>query len=366
MNEKERQKLRGLIAQAFADAKAKGKSRWQTMDLSVLKNRILQRTDRQFHEADYGAQSMLELVQRFPEFLAVSQGRIPSVSILTDRVDVNTKRGKQGEGHTEGEQQRREGDELGGFQATLDRYRNNGDNLGVGEAYASQLPAVDEEDVEMTFVSMVSRWASSNPVDAEIRSVGDLLDNIDKFVLDLLALAVVHATLRMEEAGRELPKRVGDLNYRIATPLRSLFDVPAKTSPVATMRAATAKTREMQSALGTSVESFCQSPVIAAKLPSTDVIKSAHAYKPYALLGERQTLRDVEVLLGTLFRKFCESCERYEAQRIPRRARDLRRQLMRVLDSLGENLDHRLRRTVLEPVARHMDRLIEEGTQAQR
>ena len=153
--------------------------------------------------------------------------------------------------------------------------------------------------------------------------IRDLQEHADKFVIDLLALAVVHATLRTADAGRELPATVGDINYRVAEPLRSLFGLPAKISPAATMRAATAKTKELSSALEKSVESFCQSTAVAAKLPSTDIIKNAHAYASCALLGERQTLRDVEVLLGTLFRKFCESCEKYEAERIPMRARDL-------------------------------------------
>ena len=251
-----------------------------------------------------------------------------------------------------------------GFQALLDRYRTSGDNLGVGEAYASQLGRINEGDVERTFVNIVSRWASSGPVDVEMNDVGDLLANADKFVDDLLALAVVHATLRIEDAGRALPTRVGDLYYRVADPLRELFDTRAKVTRPGLVRTATAKTRETLSALGQAVESFCQSPVVAAKLPSTAVIREAHAYARYALLGERQTLREVEVLLGAVFRKFCESCERYEAESVPRRAHDLAQQQRRVLDSLDGDLDHRLRRDVLEPVARHMSRLIEEGTRA--
>ena len=80
--------------------------------------------------------------------------------------------------------------------------------------------------------------------------------------------------------------------------------------------------------------------------------------------GEQWILRDVEVLLGTLFRKFCESCEKYEGEQIPTRARDLRTQVQRTMDSLNDGLGYRLRHLVLEPVANHVSRLIEEGTQA--
>ena len=357
------EELRELFVQAFADAKAKGKPSWQKMKLSVLKNRLLQRSERRFRESDYAGTTIRELVERYPDTLAIENGPDPLVTFLTELADENLTRPEveitQDAGDISGSE-----DEAAGFQAILDQYRTSGDNLGVGEAYASLLSSANDEDVEGIFVNVVAQWASSTPVHAEINTIGDLLEHVDKFVIELFALAVVHATLRTEETGRELPARIGDVNYRVATPLRSLFNLPAKTSPAATLLAATAKTNELISALYKTVRSFCHSTAVAAKLPSTDIIKHAHAYAPYALLGERQTLRDLEVLLGTVFRKFCESCEKYEAERIPRRAKDLSRILQRTIDVLGEDEHHRLQRIVLEPVATHMSRLVEEGTQA--
>lgn len=352
-----------LVLRAFADARAKRKRNWRRMELGVLKNRLLQRTHRGFRETDYGAKTLAELVAWFPEELALAGGRRPVVTLLKD-IDGSVA-AEGGEAVVEdGAMAAPDEDDEAGFQALLDRYRGSGDNLGVGEAYASQLDTIMDADVERTFVNIVSRWASSNPVDVEMNGVADLLRNADKFVDDQLALALVHATLRMEDAGRKLPPKVGDLYYRATDALNALFEIPAKARRDAVMRAATAKTREAQSALVAAADRFCESAVVAAKLPSTDVIKRAHAYAPYALAGERQTLREVEVLLGAVFRKFCESCEKYEADSIPMRARDLRQQVQRALDSLGVDMDHRLRRTVFEPVARHMSRLIEEGTQA--
>ena len=362
MNRRKQKEFRKLVMQAFADAKAKGKPNWRTMELSVLKNRLLQRTHRRFRETDYGAKTIAELVEQLPDQLALVNGARPTVSLLggTGERERASLEGKPGE-DSRSDAPEQEDDEAG-FQALLDRYRTSGDNLGVGEAYASQLDKIDEADIERTFVNMVSRWASASPVDVEMSSVRDLLENVDKFVNDQLALAVVHATIRMEDAGRELPTHVGDLYYRVADSLRSVFKIPDKANRATLMRTATVTTKETQLALGSAVDRFCQSTAIAAKLPSTDVIKQAHAYEPYALVGERQTLRDVEVLLGAVFRKFCESCENYEAKDIPRRARDLRNQLQRALDSLGSDPDQRLRRLVWEPVVKHMSRLIEEGT----
>ena len=250
------------------------------------------------------------------------------------------------------------------FQAVLDRYRTNGDNLGVGEAYATQLSSAADADVEWTFANIVSRWASSGPVDVEINGIGDLVANVDKFVNETLAAAVVHATARLESAGLRPPAGAGDLTFRVAAALRSQHRLSAKTKPAAAMRKAIARTNERQRALVNAVERFCKTTVVAARLPLIDVVKRAHAYGDYALAGEQWILRDVEVLLGTLFRKFCESCEKYEGEQIPMRARDLRKQVQRTMDSLNDGLGYRLQRLVLEPVANHVSHLIEEGTRA--
>ena len=84
MNENQKREVRNLLVQAFADAKAKRKSGWQTMELSVLKNRVLQRTNRRFRETDYGVGTMRELVQGFPDILAVASDSETSVSILIE------------------------------------------------------------------------------------------------------------------------------------------------------------------------------------------------------------------------------------------------------------------------------------------
>ncbi len=351
-----------MFVQAFADARAGGKLDWQNMNLSVLKNRLLQQSERSFRETDYGGKTVKELVERFPDLLKIDAENNQSVSIL---IELGNNKLAQEEQTTEIDDSVGELDEEAvRFQTILDQYRTSGDNLGVGEAYALQLSSATDGEIEKIFVNIVTQWASSNPFDAEVNTIEELLKHIDRFVIDSLALAIIHATLRAEDTRRKLPARVGDLNYRVVDALRSLFTLQAKISPAAAMLSATARTKELSSALEKAVERFCQSTAVAAKLPSMDIIKHAHAYAPYALLGERQTLRDVEVLLGTLFRKFCESCEKYEAEQIPRRAKDLSRQLQRTIDGLPEDLHHRLQRKVLEPVARHMARLIEEGTQA--
>ena len=357
--------LRELIVWAFTEARATGKVDWRTMKLGVLKNRLLQLTGRRFREADYGANTMHELVEGISALLAVEDGSQPSVSIRDNAAATVTNEENQASDDASDTQDAEvEQDESVEFQAIIDRYRANGDNLGVGEAYATQLSSVDDAHVEWIFANIVSRWASSSPVDVEINGIGDLVANVDKFVNETLATAVVHATARLKMAGRRPPDGAGDLTFRVAASLRSQHQLLPKTKPEVAIRTAIATTNERQMALVNAVKRFCKTTVVAARLPSIDVVKRAHAYGNYALADEQWILRDVEVLLGTLFRKFCESCEKYEREQIPMRARDLRTQLQRTMDLMNDGLEYRLRCLVLEPVANHVSCLIEEGTRA--
>ena len=365
MNRRQQQEFRELVMQAFADARKRGKKNWRTMDLSVLKNRLLQRTHRRFREADYGAATLAELVGMFPGELTLAKGRRPTVSLVEDTADgVAVGREREPVGGGVADTTVRE-DEEDGFQTLLDRYRTSGDNLGVGEAYASQLDRIDDAGIERTFVNMVSRWASSSPVDVELNSVGDLLGNVDKFVDDQLALALVHATLRMEDARRALPARVGDVYYRVADPLRALFGMPPKSSRPALMNVATAKTREMRSALGTAVERFCQSTSRCGQA----AVHRGHQAGP-RVRGRTRLWESVrhsarwKCCSGRCFGSSVRAARSTRPRAFPGVRRISGTQLQRVLDSLGTDLDHRLRRVVLEPVARHMSHLIEEGTRA--
>ncbi len=228
-NETKDSELRQLFVDAFANARAKGKPDWQVMQIPVLNNRLLQQTGRQFRAVNYGAKTIQALVERFPDILALQDGLPPSVLFLVETRGGGPL-GREDQSDSGGSASVRGSDETG-FGDVLDNYRMNGDNLGVGEAYASRLPSVDRDDVERIFVNIVSRWGSSSYVDVELKDIEDLLNNVDRFVDDLLARAVVHATLRVEDAGHGLPPKVGDLNYRVAGSLRSLFNIGQKTRP---------------------------------------------------------------------------------------------------------------------------------------
>ena len=140
------------------------------MMLGVLKNRLLQSTGHGFRDTDYGAKTMRELVEMVPDLLALGESNQPSVSIRADVAAEVADEGNEASDNASGAQTAEaEQDEGVGFQAVLDRYRTNGDNLGVGEAYAAQLSSFDDADVEWTFANIVSRWASSGPVDGIVK-----------------------------------------------------------------------------------------------------------------------------------------------------------------------------------------------------
>lgn len=72
---------RRLILRAFATARSSGQADWRRMPVAVLKNRLLDLTDRGFNEKDYGAPTFGYFCTQFPETLEVIilEGKQPQV-----------------------------------------------------------------------------------------------------------------------------------------------------------------------------------------------------------------------------------------------------------------------------------------------
>ena len=246
----------------------------------------------------------------------------------------------------------------------LDQYREKGDNLGAGEVYAQQMCHVKSNDQERLFVNIVIHWASSTPVSADMQSMETLIDHLEHFVSSQIAVSLVQSVARIAKDHQKPPSGVGDLVYRLSESLREVYDLPEKIRPQNLMEAAISKTEEAFSGLTEAVQSFKRATALTAKQPSIEVVRHAHRYLPYSLQGERSLLREIEVLLGPLFRKFCESCERHAVEDVPRRAKELRHHMQRFEDWFEDDTTHRLWVSVFYPVVEHVSRLIEEGTQA--
>lgn len=71
--------FRDLLERAFFSARIAGKRDWNRMIVAVLKNRLLQLTDRQFREEDFGAHSLLELTSRYRDLVTIDYTAKPVV-----------------------------------------------------------------------------------------------------------------------------------------------------------------------------------------------------------------------------------------------------------------------------------------------
>ena len=73
---------RELIRLAFDRAKGTGRPNWYHMDVGVLKNRILDLTDRGFRESDYGVRTFMEFVRSHDDILELDETRWPPAVTL--------------------------------------------------------------------------------------------------------------------------------------------------------------------------------------------------------------------------------------------------------------------------------------------
>jgi hypothetical protein len=85
-----------LVRRAFDAARASGKKEdWQRMTIPVLKNRMLLLTGGQFREADYGASSFRDFLNRLPAgSVTVDDSHAPGFAVLVTEGAVS------GKGHT--------------------------------------------------------------------------------------------------------------------------------------------------------------------------------------------------------------------------------------------------------------------------
>ena len=71
-----------LIRLAFDNAKKSGRPNWYRMDVGVLKNRILNVTDREFRESDHGAPTFREFVRNHSDILDLDENQWPPAVTL--------------------------------------------------------------------------------------------------------------------------------------------------------------------------------------------------------------------------------------------------------------------------------------------
>lgn len=76
-----------LIREAFARARESGAPEWQTMTAAVLKNRLLDLTDRSFAEAQWDASTFRTFLEQFGDVVSVDWSRRPPSVTLLEATD---------------------------------------------------------------------------------------------------------------------------------------------------------------------------------------------------------------------------------------------------------------------------------------
>ena len=66
-------RFKELLERAFSSARDSGKPDWNRMLVAVLRNRLLQLTNRSFKTQDLGASSLVELVSRYGDLVAIDR-----------------------------------------------------------------------------------------------------------------------------------------------------------------------------------------------------------------------------------------------------------------------------------------------------
>jgi hypothetical protein len=81
-------RARELVMRAYALALAGGREEWRRMSIAVLKNRLLDMTDREFDEAKWGVGGTRAFVGLLDDIVELDDTTKPSTVVLRDEIDV--------------------------------------------------------------------------------------------------------------------------------------------------------------------------------------------------------------------------------------------------------------------------------------
>jgi hypothetical protein len=207
--------------------------------------------------------------------------------------------------------------------------RDNGQSFIVGELLARGFSNSEGPTLDSLLARAIAAWAAPLSPLSEPTSISELKDRLEEFSAANLSLALVNAARRLKISQREFPEALGDVIFRVKADIYGTYRIDPRKRPLEACNLAVAVLEASLSQMASAVDVFVRSTPSTAKAASLTVLKAAHQLQPLILPAERNFLRELEMLVGAAFRKFCESHERHDDEDVVRRAPELRENLRR-------------------------------------
>ena len=254
-----------------------------------------------------------------------------------------------------------QGDRFGEELAVL---AARGDMFGIGELWLRSLSDESESrpSVEGALAQVLWAWGSTKGQGTAPEDLAEVISTIDRYSAPNLSLALVSALYRLQRAGIAFPDEVNDLAYKLKEEIAARFGVDRR-SPAETLRAAIAQLQAVVSELDGEVARFLRTTPATAKSVSIELVKLARRLYSLLTKAESQMLRDLDVLVGPAFRKFCEAYERNDDAAVLRRGPEFLVDIRGFRRPSGDAHSRSVLWTSLvQPVVDHLGTIVEEAT----
>lgn len=241
--------------------------------------------------------------------------------------------------------------------------RERGHTYIAGEILARAFAKADDELLELLLARAIAAWASPLQPAREPSSMQELVVRSDEFPAANLAIAVVVAIFRAKQHKREVLGSVGDLAFKVREEICRRFELDERVRPLEALKSAIAKLEESLARMEMAVDSFLKATPATAKIASVEVLKAGRQLQRFVLPAERTYLREIDLALGPVFRKFCECHERHDDTEVIRRAPELREVLARSSQSPSDGKDlSSVWLSFVAPILQHINALVDQAT----
>jgi hypothetical protein len=368
---KDRFSILQLVEKAFAQAQKKQGRPVHSMTLAVLNNRFLQLTGRQFRPTDYGAKNLRQLLDALAPEVVVSGERQHTMVELRKSAKQRDPSSSSdaaipAQQAVANERPNDQPKSAPGFDWGLDdkiaEARDTGDFFTVGELLARGLKENCDKARDVIFARIIAAWAAPKGPPLEPESISDLVTGLGSLSDENAATALVNAIYLVRKNGEEVPDGVGDLAFRLREIVAQIYNIDDRRSPTDTCNSAVARLEATIFEFEAAVRRFLRTSAATAKAASIEVLRLSHVLCPLLVPAERGFLRDLEVLVGPAFRKFCEAYERNDDVQVLRRAPEF---LENVKSHTPSSNDPRLYSNlwsgVVAPILPHLSGLVEDA-----